>query len=196
MSAVTGFRVRVVISAVATVMLVMVLLASPVAARLEARGAPPWPAPGPAQIAAGVRSAGLPLQSTPGEVVRYAVHLDVIVGGRRVAVPAGIGVDSRDHLIAALYTWDTSGIVHVTSDSDQSVFTLGQFFDEWQVALTSSHLGGLRTSGANPLAVYVDGSRVAGQPGSVVLTPHLEITVAYRPGSAPIPARYAFPAGT
>jgi hypothetical protein len=37
---------------------------------------------------------------------------------------------------------------------------------------------------------------VAGQPGSVVLTPHLEIAVAYRPGSAPIPARYAFPAGT
>src|ERR1700677_777647 len=156
MSAVTGFRVRVVISAVATVMLVMVILASPAAARLEARGAPPWPAPGPAHVAAGVRAAGLSLQTAPGEVVRYAVHLDAIVDGRRGTVPAGIGVGSRGPLIAALYTWDSSGIVHVASDSEQSVFTLGEFFDEWQVALTPSQLGRPRGSGYDPVEVYGD----------------------------------------
>jgi hypothetical protein len=196
MGAATGFGGRVVISAVATVLLVMVILASPAAARLEARGAPPWPAPGSAHVAAGVRAAGLSLQTAPGEVVRYAVHLDVIVDGRRVTVPAGIGVDSRGPLIAALYTWDSSGIVHVASDSERSGFTLGQFFDEWQVALTPGHLGGLRVSGYDPVAIYVDGSRVAGQPGSVKLTPHLQIAVTYRPGPVPIPASYAFPAGT
>ena len=47
--------------------------------------------------------------------------------------------------------------------SQQEVFTLGQFFAEWQVALA--------------------------------LGPHQEIVVAYRAGSAAIPASYAFPAG-
>ena len=40
------------------------------------------------------------------------------------------------------------------------------------------------------------GSPVAGPPGSVLLTPHLQIAVAYRPGPARVPASYAFPAGT
>jgi hypothetical protein len=196
MSAPTRFGGRVVISAVATFLLVMVILGSHAAARGETRGAPPWPAPGPAQFAAGLRTAGLSLLAAPGAVVRYAVHLDVVVDGRRVTVPAGIGVDHRSRLIAPLYTWDTSGIMHVASDSDRSVFTLGQFMDEWQVALTPNHLGGLRAVKDYPVVVYLDGARVTGNPGSVLLAPHQEIAVTYRPGSVPIPASYVFPAGT
>jgi hypothetical protein len=143
-----------------------------------------------------VQAAGLSLLATPADVVRFAVHLDVIVNGRRVTVPAGIGVDARGRLVAALYTSDTSGIIHVESDSDGSAFTLGQFFDEWQVTLTPEQLGGLRFSRYDPVAVYVNRSRVAGQPGSVMLTPHLQIAVTYRPGTVAIPASYAFPAGT
>ena len=75
--------------------------------------------------------------------VRFAVHLDVIVDGKPVTVPSGIGVDAPARRTSPLYTADSSGIVHVTSNSDQSVFTLGQFFAEWQVPLTSRHLGGL-----------------------------------------------------
>jgi hypothetical protein len=44
--------------------------------------------------------------------------------------------------------------------------------------------------------VFLDGSRAAGAPGSVLLTPHLQIAVTYRPGLAPVPATYSFPAGT
>jgi hypothetical protein len=73
------------------------------------------------------------------------------------------------------------------------VFTLGQFFDEWQVRLSRGRLGGLR---AAPVTVFLDGSRAAGAPGSVLLTPHLQIAVTYRPGLAPVPATYSFPAGT
>ncbi len=186
----TGFRGRVLISAAATVVLATMNAGARTAPRLQIRGAPPWPAP--AQVATGTREAGLPLLAASGVVVRYAVHLDVIADGRPVTVPAGIGVDYRDHLIAALYTWDASGIVHVTSDSDRSVFTLGQFFDEWQVALAANRLGGLR---GDRVEVYLNGSRVAGNPGSVLLTPHLQIAVTYRPGPVRIPARHAFPAG-
>ncbi len=191
-----GFGARVAYSAVATVLLVLAIRGSAGPAPLEARGAPPWPAPAAARVPAGVRAAGLSLLASPGDVVRFAVHLDVIVDGRPVTVPASIGVDAGRRLVAALYTSDASGIIHVDSDDDDSVFTLGQFFAEWQVALTSRHLGGLRASRDDPVAVYLNGSRVVGQPGSVLLTPHLTIAVSYRPGSAAIPARYAFPAGT
>jgi hypothetical protein len=43
----------------------------------------------------GARAAGLSLRPVPGQV---------IVDGRPVTVPAGIGVDQRAHLIAALFT--------------------------------------------------------------------------------------------
>jgi hypothetical protein len=184
------FGVRAALGAVATALLLLGLRGSH-GPGLEARGAPPWAAP--ASVAAGVRAAGLPLLFAPGEVVRFAVHLDVIVDGQPVIVPSGIGVDAPARRFAPLYTADTSGIVHVTSNSDQDVFTLGQFFDEWQVPLTRGRLGGLR---AAPVTVYLDGSRVAGPPGSVLLTPDLQITVTYRPGSARVPAAYPFPAGT
>jgi hypothetical protein len=144
-------------------------------------------------VAAGVRAAGLPLLAVPGDVVRFAVHLDVIVDGRPVTVPSGIGVDLTARRVAPLYTSDDSGIVHVATNSDQDVFTLGQFFDEWQVRLSRGRLGGLR---AAPVTVFLDGSRAAGAPGSVLLTPHLQIAVTYRPGLAPVPATYSFPAGT
>jgi hypothetical protein len=188
-----GFRIRLAVSAAATALLVTAIIGASRPARPEARGAPPWPAP--AQAASGVRAAGLSLQPVPGVVVRYAVHLDVIVDGRRVAVPAGIGIDYRVRLIAGLYSDDTSGIIHVASDSQRESYTLGQFFAEWQVALGVGHLGGLRVSRHDPVEVYLDGSRMAGDPGSLVLAPHQEIVVAYRAGSASIPASYAFPGG-
>jgi hypothetical protein len=183
----------VLLSAAATTLLVLGLRGSH-APGPEVRGAPPWPAP--PSVAAGVRAAGLPLLAAPGEVVRFAVHLDVIVNGKPVTVPSGIGVDVPARSTSPLYTSDTSGIVHVTADSDQNVFTLGQFFAEWQVPLTAEHLGGLRASRSAPVAVYLDGSPVTGAPGSVLLTPHLQIAVTYRPGPASVPAAYAFPAGT
>jgi hypothetical protein len=83
----------------------------------------------------------------------------------------------------------------VTSDSQQARYTLGQFFAEWQVALAAGRLGGLRVWRHDPVEVYLDGSRVAGDPASLVLAPHQEIVVAYRPGPASIPASYAFPGG-
>jgi hypothetical protein len=186
------FGVRVALGAVATAVLLLGLRGSH-GPGLLARGAPPWPAPAPAGVAAGVHAAGLPLLAAPGEVVRFAVHLDVIVDGKPVTVPSGIGVDARARRTSPVYTSDDSGIVHVASDSDQSVFTLGQFFGEWQVPLSRGRLGGLR---ASTVSVFLDGSPVAGPPGSVLLTPHLQIAVTYRPGPARVPASYAFPPGT
>jgi len=129
----------------------------------------------------------------------HARYLDPARLGVQVAfcvVATMLLVGSGGRLVAALYTSDGSGIIHVDSDDDQSVFTLGQFFDEWQVALSPRRLGGLGASRHDPVTVYLDGSRVTGPLGSVMLTPHQEIAVTYRPGRAAIPVSYAFPSGT
>jgi hypothetical protein len=161
-------------------------------AGLEARGAPPWPAP--AAVGAGVREAGLSLAAAARVVTRYVVHLDVLVNGHAVSVPAGIGVDFRGHGVAPLTTSDGSGIIHVASDAIAPRFTLGQFFDEWQVTLTAGRLGGLR---GGTVAAYVNGSLSRGDPAAVVLAPHQEIAVSYVAGRGAVrmPASYSFPAG-
>jgi len=189
------FGSQVALGATATLLLVLAAVLSRGSAGAETRSGPPWPAPTSAEVATGVQAAGLPLLAVPGQVVRFAVHLDVLVDGHRVTVPAGIGIDGPGHRVAPLYTTDTTGIIQVASDSDQDVFTLGQLFAEWQVPLAGDRLGGLRISSRDPLETYINGSRVAGNPGAVLLTPHLEITVSYRRGALPVPHSYAFPAG-
>ena len=85
---------------------------------------------------------------------------------------------------------------YVDSGDDQGVYTLGQFFDVWQVALGPRRLGGVQATRHDPVTVYLNGSRVTGPPGSVMLTPHQEIAVTCRPGRTAVPVGYAFPAGT
>jgi hypothetical protein len=189
-----GFGGSVAISLVATGLLLIAITGARHPARLESRGAPPWPAPASRSVAVGVHAAGLSLGAAAGVVTRYAVHLDVLIDGKAVRVPAAIGVDGRDREVAPLSSGDGSGIIHVSSDDPAPVFTLGQFFDEWQVALAPSRLGGLA---GGTVAAYVNGSRFGGDPDAVVLAPHQEIAVSYGTGGpVRVPLKYAFPAGT
>ena len=91
------------------------------------------------------------------------VDLDLFVHGRRVPVPAGIGIDARDGFISPIHTHDSSGIVHVESP-DVRTFTLGEVFGVWGVRLTRRCLGGYCANGAARLRVYVDGRPFAGDP--------------------------------
>jgi len=175
-----SFGGNVVISVIATALLLVAVTGAQRPARLQNSGAPPWPVPHSA--AAGVRMAGLSLGSAPGVITRYAVHLDVLVDGNAVQVPAGIGIDWSAHEIAPLYTDDGSGVVHIASDSAAPHFTLGEFFTEWQVPLTNA-------------TAFVDGSLHNGDPGAIVLAPHLEIAVAFGSPGTSIPGKYAFPGG-
>jgi len=187
-----GFGGSVVVAMVATVLLVIAITGARKPPQLETRGAPPWPAPTAGAIDDGVHAAGLSLVASLVVATRYAVHLDVLVNGRAVTVPAGIGVDPRSGQQAPLTTDGTSGIVHVLSDAQAPRFTLGQFFDEWQVTLSADQLGGLRDE---PVSVYVDGARQDGDPGAVVLAPHQEIAVSLGQAGQ-VPTAFAFPAGT
>jgi hypothetical protein len=161
------------------------------------------------------------LTPVTGRLIRHDhVHLDLIVAGRRVTIPAGIGqVEPVDrgagpcppapesgtigdcapgHYVtpavafSPLHAHSTSGIIHIESDRP-GTFTLGQLFDEWRVRFDSQCVGGYCTGNGKELRVYVDGDRVAGDPRRLVLTDGQEIAVVYggRDDFGAVPASYA-----
>jgi hypothetical protein len=175
------------------------------------RDAAPWSAPPNALEL--TRRAGL----TPevAETLDYHVHahLDVFVNGRRIPVPAGIGINTGDpgvkHFqsggpetasyggiekcdrpcISPLHTHDFTGVLH-TESATRRPNRLGQFFTEWGVRLTRSCVGGYCRP--DSIAVFVDGRRFTGDPAGIQLTDQKEIAIVI--GSPPphVPATYDF----
>jgi hypothetical protein len=170
------------------------LPSAPVTSATGRDTSPPWAVP--ANISAAVRAAGLPMLGSEGTVEHIHVHLDVIVNGQPVTVPAGIGIDESARQISPLHTHDTTGVVHVESPAKAS-FSLGQFFSEWQVALSGTNLGGLTADGTHVLKAYVNGKPYTGNPAGIIFNAHDEIALVYGPATQQpsVPGSYAFPAG-
>jgi hypothetical protein len=159
-------------------------------------GSAPWPAE-EAHLRERLEKLGLPVLRAEALAFHIHQHLDVFVEGRRVTVPADIGINVQQQFLTVLHTHDNSGIIHVESPTERT-FALGQLFDVWGVRLTSSCLGGYCTDGQSRVRVYVGGQVVGGDPRAVPLEGHDEIVVAYGTPAQlpkPIPARYPFPAG-
>jgi hypothetical protein len=157
--------------------------------------APPWPAPTSPE--AGVTRAGLRISAMEGTALHFHTHLDVLVNGKPVAVPADLGIDVAQQRLAELHTHDTSGVLHVEAPDTTRRYVLGQLFNEWDVRLDATHLGGLAPSATSTLTAYVDGKKVGGDPAAIELKPHREIALVYGPATAKVtvPAHYDFPAG-
>jgi hypothetical protein len=152
-------------------------------------GTPVFPVP--KDTAEAVRRAQLG-QGPEVTVVHYHAHLDVIINGHPVTVPANIGIstDVRDRL-SPLHTHDTTGIIHVESDKQDEVFRVGQLFTEWGVKLDKNCIDIYCNDDTNQLLGFVDGQMV-GDASSIPFKSHQEIVVWYGPrGSNPtVPATY------
>ena len=159
-----------------------------------------------------IRYAGIP--PLLGAALRHDhVHLDVIVDGRKVTVPAGIGMaepadrgpcpsngTSGDCATgesffggvanSPLHTHSRSGLIHIESDRRRR-FTLGEFFDEWGVRLDARCIG----SYCDKLRAFVDGRRHPGDPRRIVLTNHQEIALVFGRGQAPKSYQGVWPGG-
>lgn len=155
-----------------------------------ASSAPPWPAPD--DTAGGVEAAGLTLSNSEGTAQHFHVHLDVLVNGTPVPVPGDLGVDESGGRLAALHTHDARGVLHVESPDPNALYILGQLFNEWNVRLDQSSIGGLTADAGHPLAVYVNGRKVEGNPAALPLQEHAEIALVYGPQTTPPPATYNF----
>jgi hypothetical protein len=202
----TGAMIGFVAAIVAAVVLVVVLHqpdtaaaspvipATPLATANGRTDQPPWSLP--ADTAAQVRAAGLPMLTTEGTVEHIHAHLDVIVNGQTVVVPADLGIDPSTGQPSPLHTHDTTGVLHIESPV-QANFSLGQLFTEWQVTLSANQIGGLKAGNGEMLQAYVNGKPYQGDPASIILHTHDEIAIVYGTPAeqANPPSSYAFPAG-
>ena len=155
---------------------------------------PPWPAPADARAA--VAAAGLPMLGSEGSVEHIHTHLDVLVDGKPVPVPANLGVDTTRGTMSPLHTHDGSGVIHVEAPVKRQ-FSLGEVFSEWQVSLSADNLGALRAADGKVVRVFVNGTPQTGNPAAIMLGPRSEIAVVYgapQPGES-IPSKYDFPEG-
>lgn len=160
------------------------------------------------------RAAGLVPETHESFEHHVHAHLDVFLAGKKVLVPAGIGIDITDpdvqHLsfegqpaygrigecskpcISPLHTHDVSGILHTESPTAVDN-TLGQFFTEWAVRLDTECVA-TYCRPTSKVAVYVDGQAYSGDPRSIPLTDHLEIAIVIGNPPAKIPSTADFSA--
>jgi hypothetical protein len=164
-----------------------------------ARTPPPWPAPVIHGGADYIRAAGLPLLEKEALEVHFHAHLDVVVDGTPVPVPAYIGfavVAQGKANVTTVHTHDAAGIVHIEAPG-RATYTLGQFFTEWGVRFDQQCLGSLCAGGDKELAVFLNGQRYTGDPRPLPFNPHDEIAVEFgdKGKLPPAASSYRFPHG-
>lgn len=159
-------------------------------------GSAPW-APEIAHLRARLAAIGLPALGAEGSVLHIHQHIDLIVNGTPIVIPAGIGINEVAGFISPVHTHDTSGIIHVESNTVRN-FTLGEFFDVWGVRFTKDCIGEYCSTATSTLDVYANGLPVPSDPRNLVLTAHQEIVVVYgttKETPTTIPSSYTFPPG-
>jgi hypothetical protein len=149
----------------------------------------------PNQIAL-INAAHLPPLPAEGSVDHYHAHLDVIVDGKSVTVPAGLGIDTNGPKFSPVHTHDLTGIVHIESPA-HTQYTLGEFFIEWSVRLTPECVGTFCNGADRQMIVAVNGQAITGDPSTIVFEPHQEIAIwSAAPNATPdLPSSYNFPQG-
>ncbi len=157
---------------------------------------PPW-APETANLRARLQAIGLPALSAEGTALHTHQHLDIVIDGQPVPVPADVGINETGGFLAEIHTHDATGIIHVESPVLRT-FTLGEFFDIWGVQFTSHCIGGSCDGNGRTLAVFVNGTPAAGDPRAIPLESGQEILVALGTAAqlpSPLPSSYPFPQG-
>jgi hypothetical protein len=155
------------------------------------KGPAPWP---PEYAVLPDRLKPLDLNALSGELFDLHIHqhLDIFVSGKKIPVPALIGINDGA-FITELHTHDASGIIHVESGKVQP-YALGQFFGVWGVRFSKRCIGGYCAAPGKPLRVYVDGKLYSGNPDDLVLKNHQEIAIVYGKPPKKIPKTYDFEA--
>jgi len=124
-----------------------------------------------------------------GLVLHFHAHIDIFVNGKKVKIPALIGINPGANYLTELHTHDARGVIHIEAQKSRD-FTVGQFFAEWAVYLNSHAIGGY-----SGMTWYLNGKQQTGNPAALVFKPHQEIAFVVGKAPAKIPSSYAFAAG-
>lgn len=133
---------------------------------------PPWPAP--EDVPARVAAAGLDL-GPMGTAEHYHPRLTITIDGEPVAIPPDIGVDPTTGAMSAVHTHEGDGTIHIEAHTVGEVFTLGQLFTQWGVALTPTQIGGAKAHGGDTVRLTSNGTPVPGDPAELRLEPDQRI---------------------
>jgi hypothetical protein len=132
----------------------------------------------PSDVAGAVANAGLELLAEEQLAVHYHPHLEVVVDGEPVAVPANLGITATG--ISELHTHDDSGTIHIESATDKP-FTLGQLMATWDVELSERCIAEHCEDDDSVLTVEVDGQPHEGDPNEIVFEEGQHILISYGP---------------
>jgi hypothetical protein len=142
---------------------------------------------------------GVPCLRDELPIEHLHVHLEIWLDGRRMTVPAGIGVgrpwgiDNRGFILtgscfAWIHTHDTTGVVHVFTQVGKSDM-LRQVFSVWGQPLDSNGAIGVHAL----VAVLVNGQPFTGDPRAVPLKNLENIVIELgKPPATPPRALYDF----
>jgi hypothetical protein len=146
---------------------------------------------------AGARAVGLDVKPQEGTAVHFHTHLDILVDGKPVPVPANLGISTTEQAMSELHTHDTRGVLHIEAPTTNKHYTLGQVFSVWQVRLTPTSIGGLTADSTKTFVAYVDGKKWDGDPAAIELKSHEEIALVYgsKDAKVKVPSSYKFEQG-
>jgi hypothetical protein len=143
----------------------------------------------PIETGADIAAAGTPqtgkvdgIRCGPTEQLAYHIHahLSIYVNGEPRALPGGIGIPGSTvvqttegpvaeggQCIYWLHTHAPDGVIHVESP-DERIYTLGNFFDEWQQPLGPDEVGDAK----GQVTAVVNGKPWTRNPREIPLLPH------------------------
>lgn len=126
---------------------------------------------------------GIECQSAEQVAYHIHAHLAVYDNGRLRPIPLGIGIvkpvvqqtptggfAQASNCYYWLHTHVQDGVIHIESPT-KTIYTLGQFFDEWKQPLTSDQVATVQ----GKVTAYVNGKVYAGNLRSIPLTAHATI---------------------
>ena len=127
---------------------------------------------------------GVRCEASEGAVEHVHAHLQLFDRGRRVQVPADIGMPLGTGCLYWLHTHADDGIIHIESPVARQ-FTLGEFFDIWGDSLSRTQASAIRAPRGKTLTITVNGKRWSGNPRAIALRDREEIVIQNGPPFGP-----------
>lgn len=119
-----------------------------------------------------------------GAALHIHANLQMYDRGRRRVIPGNIGIPLGVGCLYWVHTHSTNGMIHIESPVNQ-LFTLGQFFDIWNVPLSRTRAGTLSAARGRALRFTVNGKLWTRDPKLIPLKNHEVIVIAAGPPYPP-----------
>jgi len=130
----------------------------------------------PQNLLSGLAIDGVRCEANEGAAEHIHTHLQLFDRGRAQTVPAAVGMPPGAGCLYWLHTHSADGIIHIESPVNRT-FTLGQFFDIWDVDLSPTRAAGVQAHKGSRLRVTVNGKPWKSDPRAIPLRDREEVVI-------------------